>query len=245
MRKVWRGGGILNRAQYPSDVIALVIFWRLRYELSLRNLPKILPTRGIEFSHEAVRDWKAKLTPTLIDNLRRRRKGRIGKSWCVDETYIKVNGRWCCLYRAIDRSDALVDVKLSQKRDVTAAKAFVGSAKAVTGVTPLVRVTTDGHDSYPRAIQTELNPGVKHRTNQSLNNRIEQDHRAIQGRYGPMCGFKVASPRRASVDVSTNSVITRDLVRVAAGAFQPTAATIAFWPVGTSRSAFWKRPDHR
>ena len=184
-----RSGGILNRAQYPSDVIALVIFWRLRYKLSLRDLPEMFLIRGIEFSYEAVRDWEAKLTPTLIDNLRRRRTGRIGKSWYVDETYIKVNGRWCYLYRAIDRSGALVDVRLSEKRDMAAAKAFFRSAKAVTGVTP-ARVTTDGHDSYPRAIRTELDAGVKHRTNQYLNNRIEQDHRGIKGRYGPMRGFK-------------------------------------------------------
>src|SRR6195256_5310780 len=81
-----RSGGILNRAQYPSDVIALVIFWRLRYKLSLRDLPEMFLIRGIEFSYEAVRDWEAKLTPSLIDNLRRRRKGRIGKSWYVDES---------------------------------------------------------------------------------------------------------------------------------------------------------------
>jgi putative transposase len=59
----------------------------------------------------------------------------------------------------------------------------------VTGVTP-ARVTTDGNDSYPRSIRTELDEGVKHRTNQYLNNRIEQDHRGIKGRYGPMRGFK-------------------------------------------------------
>ena len=72
-----------------------MIFWRLRYKLSLRDLPEMFLIRGIEFSYEAVRDWEAKLTPTLIDNLRQRRNGRIGKSWYVDETYIKVNGRWC------------------------------------------------------------------------------------------------------------------------------------------------------
>ena len=84
-----------------------------------------------------------------------------------------MNGRWCYLYRAIDRFGSLVDVRLSEKRDMTAAKAFFRSAKAVNGVTP-ARVTTDGHDSYPRAIRTELGEGAKHRTNQYLNNRIEQ-----------------------------------------------------------------------
>jgi putative transposase len=182
-------GGILNRTQYPSDVIALVVFWRLRYKLSLRDLPEMFLLRGIEFSHETVREWEAKLTPVLVDHLRRRRGGRIGRSWYVDETYIKVHGRWCYLYRAIDRSGALVDVRLSEKRDMAAAKAFFRSARAVTGVTP-ARVTTDGHDSYPRAIQTILGDGVKHRTNRYLNNRIEQDHRGVKGRYGPMRGFK-------------------------------------------------------
>ena len=183
-----RSGGILNRTQYPSDVIALVVFWRLRYKLSLRDLPEMFLLRGIEFSHETVREWEAKLTPALIDHLRRRRGGRIGRSWYVDETYIKVHGRWCYLYRAIDRSGALVDVRLSEKRDMAAAKVFFRSAKAVTGVTP-ARVTTDGHDSYPRAIRTMLGDGVKHRTSQYLNNRIEQDHRGIKSRYGPMRGF--------------------------------------------------------
>jgi putative transposase len=184
-----RSGRILNRTRYPSDVIALVVFWRLRYKLSLRDLSEMFLIRGIEFSYEAVRDWEAKLTPSLIESLRRQRKGRIGRSWYVDETYIKVRGRWCYLYRAIDRSGVLVDVRLSETRDMEAAKAFFRSAKAVTGVIP-ARVTTDGHDSYPRAIRTELNNGVKHRTNQYLNNRIEQDHRGVKGRYGPMRGFK-------------------------------------------------------
>ena len=158
-------------------------------------LPEMFLIRGIEFSYEAVRDWEVKLTSSLIDNRRRQRKGRIGKSWYVDETYIKLNGRWCYLYRAIDRFGALVDVRPSETRKMEAAKAFFRTTKAVTGVTP-ARVATDGHDSYPRAITTELNESVKHRTNQYLNNRIEQNHRGIKGRYGPMRGFK--SPEFAS-----------------------------------------------
>src|SRR3954468_5679405 len=82
-------------------------------------------------------------------------RGKVGRSWCVDETYLKVHGRWCYLNRAIDRSGALVDVLFSEHRDMAAAQAFFRSAQAVTGITP-DRVTTDGHDSYPRAIRTEL-----------------------------------------------------------------------------------------
>ena len=184
-----RSAGLLNRTQYPSDVIALVVLWRLRYKLSLRDLAEMFLICGIVFSYEAVRDWEAKLTPVLAEALRRRRRGKIGRSWYVDETYVKIQGRWCYLYRAIDTSGALVDVRLSETRDMAAAQAFFRSAKAVTAITP-ARVTTDGHDSYPRAIRTELGEGVRHRTNRYLNNRIEQDHRGIKGRYQPMRGFK-------------------------------------------------------
>ena len=113
----------------------------------------------------------------------------MGPSWYVDETYIRVHGRWKYLYRAIDRDGALVDVMLSEHRDLAAAKTFFRSAKAVTGITP-DGVTTDGHDAYPRAIRTELGKRVRHRTNQYLNNRLEQDHRGIKGRCRPMLGFK-------------------------------------------------------
>jgi putative transposase len=184
-----RSAGSLNRTQYPSDVIALVVFWLLRYKLALRDLPEMFLIRGIVFSHEAVRDWEAKLTPVLAESLRRRRRGKAGRSWYVDETYIKVHGRWRYLYRAIDRSGALVDVMFSEHRDMAAAKAFFQSAKMVAGVTP-DRVTTDGHDSYPRAIWTVLGTAVRHRDSQYLNNRLEQDHRGVKGRYGPMRGFK-------------------------------------------------------
>jgi putative transposase len=173
-----RSTGALNRAQYPSAVIALVVLWRLRYKLSLRDLAEMFLIRGIVFSYEAVREWE-----------RRRRRGKIGRSWYVDETYVRVQGRWCYLYRAIDTSGALMDVRLSETRDMAAAKAFFRSAKTVIGIVP-DRVTTDGHDSYPRAIDTELGSHVRHRTNRYLNNRIEQDHRGIKSRYRPMLGFK-------------------------------------------------------
>jgi transposase-like protein len=171
-----------------------VVLWRLRYKLALRDLPEMFLVRGIVFSHEAIRDWQAKLTPMLAESLQRRRHGRAGRSWYVDETYIKVHGHWRYFYRAIDRSGALVDVMFSEHRDMAAAESFFVSAKMVIGVTPN-RVTTDGHDSYPRAIRTILGAGARYRDSQYLNNRLEQDHRGVKARYGPMRGFKC--PRSA------------------------------------------------
>ena len=93
-----RSGTPLNHAQYPSDVIALVVLWRLRYRLTLRDLAEMSLVRGIVFSHEAVRDWEAKLAPMPADELRRRRHGRggaRGRRWHVDETLylVGVSGR--------------------------------------------------------------------------------------------------------------------------------------------------------
>jgi transposase-like protein len=151
--------------------------------------------RGFVFTYEAVRDWEAKLTPALADELRRGRRGKVGRSWYTDETYIRVHGQWKYLYRAIDRDGALVDVMLSEHRNLAGAKRFFRSAKAVTGVIP-DRVTTDGHDAYPRAIRTELGSRVRHRSNTYLNNRLEQDHRGIKARCRPMLGFKSATSAR-------------------------------------------------
>src|SRR3954462_13253601 len=118
----------------------------------------------------------AKLAPPLAEGLRQRRAGKAGRCWHVDETYVKVAGEWSYLYRAIDRDGNLVDVYLSETRDMAAAKEFLRSARSVTQVEP-EQVTTDGHTSYPNA--EELGNEVDHRTSQYKNNVIEQDHRGI------------------------------------------------------------------
>ncbi|MCW2243129.1 DDE-type integrase/transposase/recombinase [Azospirillum canadense] len=113
-----RTGSVLDRLQVPTDVVFLIVLWRLRFKLSLRDLAEILLSRGLVFSHEAVREWEAKVAPLLTDALRR---GTVGRSWYVDETDLKVGGRWCSLYRAIDSDGAPVEVYLSEHRDQVAA----------------------------------------------------------------------------------------------------------------------------
>ena len=137
--------------------------------------------RGFTFTHEAIRDWETQFASLLADQLRTRRRGQAGRSWYVDETYIKVHGKWCYLYRAIDHEGKLVDSRLSEKRDMDAAKQFFEEATDSVGHT-LEHVTTDGHRSSPRAIRETMGNDVAHRTNKYLNNRIEQDHRGIKQR---------------------------------------------------------------
>ncbi len=181
-----RSGTPFNHLQYPTDVVLLVVLWRLRYKLSLRDLAEMFLPRGVVFTHEAVRDWESRFAPLLTDRLRAKRRGGAGACWYVDETYVKANGRWCYLYRAIDREGNLVDARLSETRDMDAAQRFFRQAIAAIGQVP-ERVTTDGHDAYPRAIRETLGDAVAHRCNRYLNNRLEQDHRGIkQIRYSPV-----------------------------------------------------------
>ncbi len=184
-----RTGTPFNFLEFPTDIVLLVVRWRLRYKLSLRDLPEMFLERGFVFTHEAVREWEERFAPMITEKLRAKRRGRAGPSWYVDETYIKVKGCWVYLYRAIDRDGNLVDTMLSETRDMKAAKRFFRGAKTVVGHAP-DRVTTDGHDAYPRAIKEVLGEHVRHRLNIYLNNRIEQDHRGIKQRYGPMLSFK-------------------------------------------------------
>jgi len=183
-----RTGSPYNHLQYPTDLVLLVVLWRLRYKLSLRDLAEMFLERGFVFSHEAVRDWEARFAPLLTAQLRAKRRGQGGTKWHADETYVKVNGTWCYLYRAIDREGNLVEALLSEKRDMAAAQRFFAQALDIADHAP-EQVTTDGHDAYPRAIRETLGPGVQHRTSRYKNNRIEQDHRGVKQRYYPMRGF--------------------------------------------------------
>ena len=117
-------------------------------------------------THETIRDWEARFAPLLADQLRTKQLGQAGKSWYVDETSIKVQGKWCYLYRAIDHDGNLVDARLSEKRDMDAAKQFFKQAMAVVGHAP-ESVTTDGHRSSPRAVRETLGHQVVHRTRSS------------------------------------------------------------------------------
>jgi putative transposase len=184
-----RTGTRFNYLEFPTDIVLLVVMWRLRYKLSLRDLSEMFLVRGFEFTHETVRDWEARFALLVTEQLRTRRKGKAGHSWHADEAYVKVNGKWHYLYRAIDRDGNLVDSMLSEHRDMEAAKSFLEGAREVVGHMP-EKVTTDGHDCYPRAIRRMLGRKVAHRTNKYLNNRLEQDHRGIKQRYYPMRGFR-------------------------------------------------------
>ena len=183
-----RTGTPFNDLQYPTDIVLLAVRWRLRYKLGFRDVAELLLQRGFEVTHETIRAWEVRFAPLLADQLRAKRRGQAGGSWYLDEPYVKVAGRWCSLYRAIDREGVLLDSMLSEHRDKHAARRFLRRLVEVTERKPQ-RVTTDKHPPYRRAIRWILGRKVVHRTNPYLNNLTEQDHRAVKQRYYPMLGF--------------------------------------------------------
>src|SRR3954447_14382429 len=131
-----RTGTAFNYLEFPTDIVLLVVLWRVRYKLSLRDVAEMFLERGFEFTHEAVREWETRFAPLMADKLRAKRKGKVGRSWHVDETYIKVPGAWKYLYRAIDRDGNLIDSMLSEHRDMDAAKRFFKGALEIAEQAP-------------------------------------------------------------------------------------------------------------
>jgi transposase-like protein len=127
-----------------------------------------------------------RFTPEFVEAARPRRRCP-GDRWVVDETYVKVAGQWTYLYRAIDQHGQVVDIWLSRRRDLTAARAFFARALAY-GTVP-AEVTTDRAPTYPRVLDEPV-PSALHTTEQYANNRVEDDHRRLKARLRPMLGLE-------------------------------------------------------
>ncbi len=184
-----RTGSPFNDLQFPTDIVLLAVLWRLRYKLGFRDVAELLLQRGFEVSYETIRIWEFRFAPLVGENLRSKRRGQVGRSWYSDETYIKVSGRWRYLYRAIDRDGNLLDTMLGEHRAKRAARRFLRRLIDCAGQKPL-RLTTDKHPAYRKAIRWIVGRKVLHRQNQYLNNRIEQSHRPHKQRCYPMLGFR-------------------------------------------------------
>ncbi len=148
--------------------------------------------RGALIDHATLQRW-VKTFSQLIDRRVRKRKRSVNGSWRMDETYIKLNGRWVYLYRAVDKYGFTIEFLLRAKRDGVAAKAFFRKAFKTNGRPE--KVTIDGSVTNKSALEG-FNEGVEEdqkceiRQVKYLNNIVEQDHRFIKKRTKPMLGFK-------------------------------------------------------
>jgi transposase-like protein len=172
--------------RFPPEVIMLAVRWYLRYGLSYRDVEELLAERGIEVDHVTIYRWVQRFTPLLIDAARPCRHAP-GDRWFTDETYVKIAGRWVYLYRAIDQFGQVIDVLVSQKRDMAATRGFFTRALE-HGPSP-TEVITDKAAVYPPVLE-ELAPGAWHHTEPYANNKIESDHSQVKSRIRPMRGLK-------------------------------------------------------
>ena len=168
---------------FPSDVIVLAVRWYLRFGLSYRDVEELLAERGIEVDHVTIYRWVLRFTRLLAEAARPCRHA-VGDRWQVVETYVKVAGQWRYVYRAIDQFGQVIDVFVSPRRDVSAARRFFERAIGTTKRAP-VEVVTDRAPVYAGVLE-ELLPAAWHRTDRYANNHIEADHGRLKSRLGPM-----------------------------------------------------------
>jgi transposase-like protein len=144
-----RTGTAFNFIQHRTEVVMLAVHYYYRFRNSLDDVVELMAMRGIHLSHQTVHNWTQTFGVELGLKLRERRKGKAGKKWHTDSTYIQAEGRWCYFYRAIDKEGNLIDVYLSDVRDQAATEAFFNQAKRTTGITPN-QITTDKEPAlYP------------------------------------------------------------------------------------------------
>jgi transposase, IS6 family len=172
---------------FPPDVIVLAVRWYLRFALSYRDVEELLAERGVEVDHVTIYRWVQRFTPLLAEAARPCRHA-VGDRWQVDETYVKVAGRWRYVYRAIDQFGQVVDVFISPRRDLRAARRFFERAIGTTRIMPS-EVVTDQAPTYPVVLE-ELLPAAWHDTDRHANNHIEVDHGRLKARLRPMRGLK-------------------------------------------------------
>ena len=172
--------------RFPADVILLAVRWYLRFGLSYRDLEELLAERGIEVDHVTLYRWVQHFTPLAVEAAGPCRH-TAGVRWFIDETYVKVAGMWRYVYRAVDEHGQVIDVLVSARRDIAAARRFFVRMLAVQEDPE--EITTDRAPALA-AVIAELLPAALHDTEPYANNRMEGDHGRLKARLRPMRGLK-------------------------------------------------------
>ena len=169
--------------RFPAEIILWAVRWYLQFPISYRDLELMLADRGVEVDHTTMYRWVQRFAPELEKRMRRHLRPCRGP-WHVDETYVRVDGQWRYLYRAVDGTGQTIDFLLSAKRDKQAAKRFFRQALRRENTRNPREVVTDRLKSYPGALREMKRDGelwrfTRHRRGRWHNNRVEQDHRRV------------------------------------------------------------------
>src|SRR3954469_6924739 len=186
-------GGSFKGRQFTAEVILWAVRWYLMFPISYRDLELMLADRGVEVDHTTIFRWIQAYAPELEKRIRPHLRPSNG-SWRVDETYVKVKGRWTYLYRAVDSRGQTIDFLLSAKRDTAAAKRFFRKALGQPHTVNPRTITVDKNPAYPKAVSemkgdAELWRFSRLRQVRFLNNIVEQDHRRVKRLTRPSLGF--------------------------------------------------------
>jgi transposase, IS6 family len=185
---------LFKRRRFPVEIILLCVRWYCKYGISYRDLAEMMQERGVEVDPSTIFRWVQRYAPEIEKRVRQYQGFRSG-SWRVDETYVRVGGRWKYLFRAVDKRGQLIDFMLSDRRNTRAAYRFLRKATRMMSGYPPCSITTDRLASYPKAIRRLQSEGllakdVEHRTSKYLNNVIEADLGALKRVIRPTRGFQ-------------------------------------------------------
>ncbi|MEM9148934.1 MAG: IS6 family transposase [Cyanobacteria bacterium P01_F01_bin.3] len=188
---------------FQSDLILLNVRWYLRYSLSYRDLEEMMLERGVKVDHTTIYLWVQAYSPELDKRCRPHLKPT-NDSWRVDETYVKVRGKWKYLYRAVDSAGNTLDFMLSAKRDAKATKRFLSKVLNASHTIEPRAITVDKNAAYPPAIaelkqDDALPEATEIRQRKYLNNTVEQDHRFIKRCSNPGLGFNSFNTARRTL----------------------------------------------
>ena len=185
---------------FPKVIVLQAVYFKLRFTLSYRDIEELLRIRVVVVDHATIQRWVFKFTPMIDRNFRKRKKG-VGLRWRLDETYIKVKGKWCYLYRAVDKEGKTIDFLLIHRRKKRAAHRFLTKAIAQNGIPELINIDKSGSNKQAiRVYNKRKLTKIKFRQCKYLNTIIEQDHRFIKWRISNGLGYK--SFKSASVTLS-------------------------------------------
>ena len=218
---------IFKWRQTAPELILCAVRWYLRYSLSLRDVEELFAERGLEADHTTIWRWVQRYGPELEQRLRPQLKPT-NQSWRVDETYIRVQGRWCYLYRAIDSTGATIDFLLSALRDAAAAKRLFRQALSDSSHPQPRVINTDQARLYGAAIAAVKAEGT-------LRRRCR--HRPVQYLNSSVTVFKVATLPFASIEITDKNSVEIPPAYRALSRYESVAAR----PAGRGRSN-WRRP---
>jgi putative transposase len=198
-------------AHFPKDVILFAVFLYVRYGVSYRDLEEILAERGVNVDHATLNRWVTKYAGQVAAEARRRKRP-VDRSWRMDETYVRVKGRWVYLYRAVDKFGKTLDFMLSRRRNKAAATKFFARALETNGMPRKIVIdksgaNTAGINEINRMLKRfGCSVPIKMVRIKYLNNIVEQDHRFIKRRIRLMLGFKsfeAAASTLAGIEVAS------------------------------------------